>query len=467
MRRHFVALSGGIGVLLGAALAWPFTVDDSFIVARYAHHLITGLGYRMNPGDGPSDGVTGPLWLLPAMVDAWLAKPEVSDLWVSKLVGIVCGCLGAMWSLTALARRGRGVVASRWAALVLVLQPSYWTWIGAGLETAAGSLGLVATAVTRHPVVASAACGLLCWLRPELVPVAVTLSVLRFWGRTSLYALLPAATLALAVLLFRYLLFEHVVPLTVVAKPASLRVGLEYCARGVLLTTSGVGCLPLFWVWGRGFRDRCWLASWLLALLCVVLSGGDWMPGFRLFAPLLPLYAGLVGVGLERLGRRSSVAACLLGLGSCALPAMDAVTRVPELWDSAVARAAVARPLGAALRARPGPVALVDVGYLGLVSQQPVMDLGGLTAPDIGRLPGAHLDKRIDKHVLAHYNPAQAVLHSQALPRVDATGRLLYFRGYPVEQRFARIANVRRNYRVQQIFRYTDSYYYIWLVRVD
>ena len=50
-------------VLGVGALAWPYTVDDAFIVARYAHNLAAGLGYAMNAHQ-PSDGVTGPLWLL-------------------------------------------------------------------------------------------------------------------------------------------------------------------------------------------------------------------------------------------------------------------------------------------------------------------------------------------------------------------------------------------------------------------
>jgi hypothetical protein len=54
-----------IAILAVGLCAWPYTVDDAFIVARYARRLADGRGYTFNLGP-PSDGVTGPLWLLPA-----------------------------------------------------------------------------------------------------------------------------------------------------------------------------------------------------------------------------------------------------------------------------------------------------------------------------------------------------------------------------------------------------------------
>ncbi|MBZ0115678.1 MAG: hypothetical protein K8H88_01695, partial [Sandaracinaceae bacterium] len=54
------AALAALGVVIVAALAWPFTIDDAFVTARYAERLARGQGYTMNDGP-PTDGVTGPL----------------------------------------------------------------------------------------------------------------------------------------------------------------------------------------------------------------------------------------------------------------------------------------------------------------------------------------------------------------------------------------------------------------------
>ena len=50
----------------------------------------------------------------------------------------------------------------------------------------------------------------------------------------------------------------------------------------------------------------------------------------------------------------------------------------------------------------PGPVALLDVGAVGLACvTQPLLDLGGLTEPRVAYAPGPHLDKQLDAAWLA------------------------------------------------------------------
>ena len=49
---------GAIGVALAVLALWGFTVDDAFIIARYAHHIAIGDGYVFNAGGPTSDGVT-------------------------------------------------------------------------------------------------------------------------------------------------------------------------------------------------------------------------------------------------------------------------------------------------------------------------------------------------------------------------------------------------------------------------
>src|SRR5690606_23133291 len=137
--------------------------------------------------------------------------------------------------------------------------------------------------------------------------------------------------------------------------------------------------------------------------------GGDWMPGYRLLVPVIPLYAVVSGVGAARaFARRPGLGALCVGL-ACALPAVDLATRLPELRQNAAHRRAL-EPLARALAQHARVVALLDVGYLGYASGVEIVDLGGLTDDAIARRPGGHLDKRVDEAYLRARAPDAIVL---------------------------------------------------------
>jgi hypothetical protein len=84
---------GGLGGV--AVLAWPFTVDDAFVVARYAETLSNEGRYALNPGGAESDGVTGPLWLLPHLAASALGLPGIAT---AKALGLSCALVAvALW----------------------------------------------------------------------------------------------------------------------------------------------------------------------------------------------------------------------------------------------------------------------------------------------------------------------------------------------------------------------------------
>jgi hypothetical protein len=94
-----------------------------------------------------------------------------------------------------------------------------------------------------------------------------------------------------------------------------------------------------------------------------------------------------------------------------------------------------------------------------------VIDLGGVTDPSIGALPGGHLDKRIDPGVLRARSPDTIVLHSSVPPRVDEQRRLRWLAAYPVEERVARMPWVIAELRVARVVRYSPEYVYVVLRR--
>ena len=462
-----VATVGATAVLVVAMLSWPYTVDDAFIVARYARNLVSGQGYAMNPGV-PSDGVTGPLWLAPYLLALGLRLDPVAS---AKLIGAVCASASAWLVLRRLRARAFGSVAAWPACILLALSPGLGSAGVAGLETGAATLllTLAALAATHKPHTLALRLGCcvaaLAWLRPELAlacAVLLAYALLRD-RRSGALALALAASGALALLAFRIGMFGDWLPLSVRAKPGSLAHGLRYAGTSLVLATSlvGLGLATLGALRGRA-EERVYFAVLLAHAIALVLVGGDWMPGYRLLVPVLPLYALLAGWGLARtFARRSLWWAIALGL-ACLVPAADLVTRIPEI-EAAGASQRGAERLATRLRAQARVVALLDAGYLAYASEVEVVDLGGLTDRTIAHMPGGHLDKRITPEYFAQRAPDTIVLHAASAPRVAADGRLLTLTGYPVERRVASLPLVQARYRVTHVERYAPHYYYVVL----
>jgi hypothetical protein len=462
---------GVLGVLAVCALSWPYTVDDAFIVARYAQNLVLGHGYGMNP-DVPSDGITGPLWIVPSLLAVWLGGEPLT---ASKLVGAACALLAA-WLVVRWAH-GRAIGGrAAWAsAAAIACLPDVGTWSVSGLETGAALLGVTVLAIalldrqTPRFGLAVVATMALAWLRPELAPCVLVLwlgPLMRSPARAARW-LLGGLAGALTVIVWRVAMFGDALPLSARAKPADLGHGAQYALLAIVLMTSIAGTgLAVLGAW-RGRRDdRFLLAAIAAHVAAVVLAGGDWMPGARLMVPIAGLYALLVGRGVARLSlRRVWLAAGCLAL-AVAVPLIDLAVRVPELRATAAARDVPAAHLGRGLRDLGKVVAVLDVGYLGYVSRAEIVDLGGLTDPHIARLPGGHIDKRIDEQYLRQRDPDVIVLHSSRPPKLNDQKGLLAFSGYPVEHRVAAMPWVRDSFRVLGYVELHDSYGYVVLERV-
>lgn len=467
-----------LAVAIACGFALPHTIDDAFILLRYAQNIAGGQGYVFNTG-AATDGVTGPLWLL---IPIAAQRLGLDPLWTVKAFGALCACSCALWVGLWAQRRAQGLTIAWTAACVLACLPDVGSWAVAGLETPLAMLAMTVLtwgALDRRarPIVAGAATAVLAWLRPELAPCACVLWLalcLRKPAPRGLWLGLAMALLgAASVLGFRLALFGELLPLSASAKPAHLVQGLRYVGTSVVLWTSLVGLALAFFGARLGqARDR-WLGAALLVHgAAVALAGGDWMPGARLLVPVAPLYALLVGVGVARLMQqrtrgpaRPRARWVLVGLAlSCSLPLLDLVARMPELRASGARREQVGHPLAEYLREHARAVALLDVGYLGYVSGLEVIDLGGLTDPQIAHLPGGHIDKRIEQAFLRTRNPDAIVLHSTHAPRVDRAGKLLALTGYPVEMRVAIMPWVREHFRVAHVVHYAPSYWYAVLL---
>lgn len=471
MRRASVLIVAAAVVGLGIA-AWPFTVDDAFIVARYAHNLAHGGGWAMNPGT-PTDGVTGPLWVLPlALASALGLDPVV----VAKGLGLACAAAAAALAVASVGRRQGGEVAAPVAAAVLAVQGTLAWWGVAGLGTGLSALlllGAILGATGRpraRPVWTGACLAALAWLRPELAAAGAVLVAALLWRdrRAGVVALTVAVAGVIAVVALRLALFGHPLPLSFSAKPADPGQGLPYVARGLVVLTGvlgGAGAAVAVWRGRRG--DRVIGLVVLAHLLAIVVAGGDWMPGFRMLVPVLPPYAMLVGVGTAYLWRtrdrwRRALAIAAV-VAACTVPILDVFAQLPAIRAAGAHREDEGRALAVWLGAHADRVALVDVGFIPWASGVEVIDLAGLTDPQVARAQGGHVAKRIDPGWLAAREPDAIVLHSAVEPRVDAEGRLETLAGFPVERAVAAMPWVREQYAVERVVRYAPEYFYVVL----
>lgn len=460
-----------VGCLLAVCTAAaPFTVDDAFIIARYARRLADGQGYTFD-GSTPSDGVTGPLWLLPMLLAEAVGAPPTR---LADVVG-ACAAAGAAALAVLAAHRLAGMRAAWSAAALLCVQVVFGIWAVGGLETAAASFAVTALAwacLWPHAIIAGSAAAAVAWLRPELVAAAGVL-LAGLWVRDrgrGLRATGIAVAGGLALLAFRLWMFQHVLPLSFHAKGGSLANGLEYVVIGTLVLTGGGGIVLAALAIRSGVRGAPMLmAAVCIHVLAVALAGGDWMPGPRLLMPVVPVYAVLAGTGVAATSWRSRAAraglllAMSLALG---LPLLDGVVQLPRARESGALRQQAAAPLAKWLSDHIERVALVDVGYLGYASGVGVIDLAGLTDPAIARMPGGHLDKRVDVGYLSSRRPDALLVHATRAPCVTSDDRLCSLPGgFPVERRVALDAWARRRFRVARIVRYRPGYLYVVLVR--
>jgi hypothetical protein len=384
---------------------------------------------------------------------------------VSLAAGLVAGWL-------AIARAGAVATGRRagWLSLlVLVSSLPFVVWSVAGLETGLAALcatGL-ALAVIRQPhahaLLAGSCTAALAWLRPELLAFAGCLLVLLALRdrRAARLAALVALLGLLTVLCFRQVLFDHLLPMTASAKPALLGNGVRYL--GDTLARPRVWVLLPLWLLalvrgGRGVQMLC--AALLVHALAVVLVGGDWMPGRRLFAPLVPVLALATALGTRGVWVRRPRWLLVVSLLLITTGVLELVPELLAVRAAGATRAARVPALARLVCNARGPVALVDLGVIGVsCPEQTFLDLGGLTEPKIAYARGGHLDKQLDPRWLRAQKPGLLVLHSQARPRVDARRQLRWFSGFPVERRV--LAVLGREFEVQAVVEYQPAYFYV------
>jgi hypothetical protein len=441
------------------------TFDDAFISFRYAENLATGRGPVFNPGERV-EGYSNPLWTVLLAVPMWIGigRWDLGPLVLAKCVGAVLA-VATLWVV-------RGVVSRRgarsaWMALLYcgaVAPNAFWS-IGA-LETPLLALFLV-LAVREHldhelddgrrdRLSRSSFWFLLAALtRPEPVVLFAVAWALRAWQSVRLRTLgwreqsrfaLPFLVPYGAFLAWRLAYYGSLLPNTYYAKryhdPFACIRGGQYLAGASsdLRLDALAAFVVLALVVSRGSSRRLAFLSAIVAthLAAAYYEGGDWMPGCRLVAPIVPVLAlwleeawavlrGIVDADarprarlpawlareerLLRYWRRLTGPALALlrrvprrvtrravDLAAFAVVALAIVfslraSRVPGMLSGysrieldRLGHFEVARWMRANLA--PGLLAIGEAGIIPYYTQFPVLDMYGLTDPHIAQLDG-------------------------------------------------------------------------------
>lgn len=419
-------------LLVGSLLWWPRTVDDAFIIFRYADNLVAGNGPVFNPGERV-EGYTSPGWVL--LMAAAIAA-GFDPVPASKLCGLLASLLLPVVLYLALRRAGIPAWGAGLGALLLASSSVLQIWSVAGLETNAYALllftGIVALvfgpASSRAVAVASGLLVAAALTRPE----GLAYWVLGFgWvattapGAVRLHASAaytgPGLVLA-AHFAWRLLYYGQLLPNTYYTKTGG---GLEMLSQG-LHGLQGFVSHPAHVPWllaaiagavlglrrERNRRPALVLSvAVLLHLLYVVSVGDDGLRIHRFYVPVLAPMACLVGLLFASHVRpwlRGAVAVAVVLAAALSILSLNRQL-LPALRRGMLAYQEGNIKLGRHLAATRDPDTVIAVAAAGAIpyySRLPTIDMYGLNDAHIAHRPfperrGGRLMKWDNAYVLS------------------------------------------------------------------
>jgi hypothetical protein len=401
--RALLPLLGLLAASVSLGLGFGFMVDDALITTRVAHQIASSGHYRFNPTGPRVDAVTplGFAWISVPFAHAGSLEAFRCLRWLGAACHLATGWVLGYGMRNVLAHdpssvevRRRLMLAAA-ALLPLACNLAWGAWGGSGMETPFVTLFCTLALLTQR--------GSAIWIalatawRPELVPWGLALAAARAETRKQrvvavcVSALGPALVVAL-----RLMLFGHPAPLAIFAKPSDLDSGLGYVFAGMRLL--GV---PLLLIATRAWRGqpRLVYAATLAAavhLVALCSAGGDWMPYFRLWVPILPGLAW-IGYGVMLRGKawpNVVRAACATGMSLLLCASSGGAAR--QIVGARVELIEAAKPLLASA----WNVGALDVGWVGAATSANITDFAGVTDPNIAHLPGGHTSKRLPSDLL-------------------------------------------------------------------
>ncbi len=398
-------------------------VDDAYISARYGRNLTNGFGlvYNRSPADAGLERVEGYSNFLWVIILALGFKLGLTARFIAQFLGVTFSLASSallfLWVRRETENKWLGLIA----AAMLATNLYFAIWQVEGLETPLFSLVLIATVYAlslERNWTANILCLLFALTRPDGILLFAVIAAAQFFRlskepmsrrRTALgwlWFLIPY----LAYFLWRSIYYRSLLPNTFYAKTglglAGLREGAIYLgnffinnpASLVLILVIVAGAV---WAKQLSFSIKVSLAFCAAYLLFLLAAGGDWMPGFRLAVPLLPLFAGvgMILFGSQWLSGKNEgkdrgllylVTGLALALNIFSVVRYRATKSHDQTWHRDQSKFYV--PAADWLKKyvwQDQTIALGDIGYIGyFANHDRIIDTMGLVDRHLGRLPG-------------------------------------------------------------------------------
>jgi hypothetical protein len=397
---------------------WGGVYDDAFIYLRYVRNLEAGCGLRFNCGDAPVEGFTGPLYLALLWLGGRITHQLIDLTQIVCTASLAIALALAVWTAVA---TGRGQ-APRWLPAVLAVSVAaalaldHFVLLNAitGMETSLGAAAVTAialAALTERRWLLIGAVGGALLVRPECLVFAAALPILPALRKPRYLA--AVVGIAVAICVARYAVFGALAPNTYYAKAGGTW---RHCELGLAYIGDAIADFPLAFasplalLLPAGPRRRACAfvlaasAAWIAFFLR---TGGDLFEYSRLMFPLVPALYALALAGIAELARRLArrdIAAAIAAAG-CALAAGGRAAVVHSLAPQhASPRVVEWAAIGSYLRSHfPGAtVATVPIGAIGYYSRLPLIDLVGLTEPDIARAGRSVPPEQLTRQWIGH-----------------------------------------------------------------
>lgn len=440
---------------------WAYVNDDAYITFRYSRFLAMGRGPYFNIGEHVEGYTNFLLMILVAPVVGFFGEASAAPF--AKGVGIAVGAMAlvAMGTLvwrvdrTANNLSSRSAVAGILAAALVAVFPAYALNSTSGLETTMFGGTLALGLLLGHLTMESGrwrgagiafACAALT--RPEGVlffaiywfaqlgagrPALRSFRIPNSPFRIHLFDAVIVTVVFVAHLVFRLIAYDgEWLPNTYYAKAGGFwKVeAASYIRHGAMkpffdIYGIGAGIGVVGWFLSGATRRKS------LALFCVAaggallpfVTGTDWMLGWRLLMPFLPVIAGVVAIGWCR------VATLLVRQPRWLGPPLILLS-IPLLWyvhgdlraffhDYVKLRArgyqtghtGLAEWLRSGAAKKGDTVALMDIGIVGyLCVDQTILDITGLTDRTIAKSSGEFMRKEYDPSYVLGRKPEFIVL---------------------------------------------------------
>jgi arabinofuranosyltransferase len=473
-------ITAGIALLCAAVGLIYFvnmTYDDAFISFRYAENLAHGRGLVFNVGERV-EGYSNFLWTLMMALPARLGADhfEFGMLLAAKVLGalLTLATLGLLLRTALLVDPvQKGPQTTLVAGLYLGLSTPFIVWGDGALETPLLAFLLLATvhfALRENAALqstgASTSWSMLLLLlaaltRPEpallLVPLLAVHTFVRRQSSPLAGSWKPAVRHAWTFVLpyalytgWRFQYYGELLPNTYFAKvhrdPLTLIRGWHYLenANDSLAWTPLAIAILTPVILTRRLSQRFVLVALLVvtSVSSVVVEGGDWMPAYRMFAPIIPLIALLVHAAW-----RAAASFELEHFNPPNVPNWVA----PRSWLDAWRRQVTALAHNA--RSRVYRHALRVTLQLALVGAIAISSVSGFQSVQVdGFIPGfrgLHLD------CFQHFEIARWMrreIHDSGLLAIGEAGVVPYYTGLPVldlfgllDKRIARMPGARHH----------------------